>query len=155
MTSGCRITHPLWRCELLDLENIAIFLKFGRLRLWSLCENLKSARVCRARLQAGTLESMRCPPEGGLYMNENRFGFPTGGGPEDRPREEYGASPPASLSLRRPWRAPVAVGQSRRSFRGVLWRSEGKTICLCPRRAGWLVHSSRGCSRNIPSQKPS
>ena len=38
----------------------------------SLCENSKLPRFCSARLQAGTLESSTCPPEGGRYMNRNR-----------------------------------------------------------------------------------
>src|SRR5271169_1380797 len=38
----------------------------------SLCEISKLARLCRARLQAGTLKSSRCPPEGGRYTNQNR-----------------------------------------------------------------------------------
>src|ERR1700674_1112071 len=29
-------------------------------------------RSCSARLQAGTLESRRCPPEGGRYTSKNR-----------------------------------------------------------------------------------
>jgi uncharacterized damage-inducible protein DinB len=29
-------------------------------------------RFCSARLQAGTLKSSRCPPEGGRYINQNR-----------------------------------------------------------------------------------
>ena len=41
-------------------------------RLQSLCENSKLARFCSARLQAGTLKSSRCPPEGGRYMKQNR-----------------------------------------------------------------------------------
>src|ERR1700747_756545 len=41
--------------------------------LKSLCENLKLAHFCSARLQAGTLESNRCPPGGGRYMNQNRI----------------------------------------------------------------------------------
>src|SRR5579864_115959 len=28
--------------------------------------------LCSARLQAGTLESSTCPPEGGRYTNQNR-----------------------------------------------------------------------------------
>src|SRR5580704_2665036 len=40
--------------------------------LRSLCENSKLPRFCSARLQAGTLDSSRCPPEGGRYMNQNR-----------------------------------------------------------------------------------
>jgi hypothetical protein len=36
-----------------------------------LCENSKLAGLCSARLQAGTLESGRCPLEGGRYMNQN------------------------------------------------------------------------------------
>ena len=40
--------------------------------LKSLCENSKFARFCSARLQAGTLESSTCPPEGGRYKNQNR-----------------------------------------------------------------------------------
>jgi len=40
--------------------------------LKSLCENSRLPRFCSARLQAGTLESTRCPPEGGRYMNQNR-----------------------------------------------------------------------------------
>jgi len=41
--------------------------------LQSQCENMKLARFCGARLQAGTLESSRCPPEGGRYMDQNRI----------------------------------------------------------------------------------
>src|SRR5271157_5958477 len=41
-------------------------------RLQSLCDNPKSTRSCSARLQAGTLESSRCPPEGGRYIIQNR-----------------------------------------------------------------------------------
>jgi hypothetical protein len=33
-------------------------------------ENSKLARFCSARLQAGILESSRCPPEGGRYKNQ-------------------------------------------------------------------------------------
>ena len=40
--------------------------------LQSLRENSKLPRFCSARLQAGTLESCRCPPEGGRYTNQNR-----------------------------------------------------------------------------------
>jgi hypothetical protein len=40
--------------------------------LKSLCVNSKVARFCSARLQAGTLESSKCPPEGGRYMSQNR-----------------------------------------------------------------------------------
>src|SRR6266700_3738461 len=40
--------------------------------LKSLCENSNSPCFCSARLQAGTLESSTCPPEGGRYMNQNR-----------------------------------------------------------------------------------
>jgi hypothetical protein len=40
-------------------------------RLKSLCENSKLPYFCSARLQAGTLESSRCQPEGGRYMNQN------------------------------------------------------------------------------------
>ncbi len=44
---------------------------FRRSGLQSLCENSKSRHFCSARLQAGTLESTRCPPEGGRYMIQN------------------------------------------------------------------------------------
>ena len=40
--------------------------------LQSLRENSRLAPFCSARLQAGTLESRRCPPEGGRYMNQYR-----------------------------------------------------------------------------------
>jgi hypothetical protein len=40
-------------------------------RLKSLCGNSKWTPFCSARLQAGTLESSRCPPEGGRYMIES------------------------------------------------------------------------------------
>ena len=47
--------------------------KYGKAGgLKSLCENLKLAHFCSARFQAGTLESSRCPPESGHYMNQNR-----------------------------------------------------------------------------------
>jgi hypothetical protein len=39
--------------------------------LESLSENLIVAHFCSARLQAGILESSRCPPEGGRYINQN------------------------------------------------------------------------------------
>ncbi len=38
----------------------------------SVRENQESARSCSARLQAGTLESSTCPPEGGRYINQKR-----------------------------------------------------------------------------------
>ena len=41
-------------------------------RLQSLCDNSKFEQFCRARHQAGTLKSSRCPPEGGRYNNQNR-----------------------------------------------------------------------------------
>jgi hypothetical protein len=42
--------------------------------LKSMCENCDLPRLCSARLQASTdtLESARCPPEGGRYTNQNR-----------------------------------------------------------------------------------
>ena len=40
--------------------------------LLSVRENQESARSCSARLQAGTLESRTCPPEGGRYTNQNQ-----------------------------------------------------------------------------------
>ena len=40
--------------------------------LKSLCENSKLPRSCRACLQAGNLDSSRCPLEGGRNMDQNR-----------------------------------------------------------------------------------
>ena len=44
----------------------------GIQELKSLFENSQLARSCSARLQAGTLGSNGCPPEGGRYRNQNR-----------------------------------------------------------------------------------
>jgi len=38
-------------------------------RLESLLEASGLAHLCSARLQAGTLDSSKCPPEGGRYMS--------------------------------------------------------------------------------------
>src|SRR5216683_5480712 len=53
-------------------RDINPFRTFWRAGLQSLCEISNSARICSARLQAGTLESSRCPPEGGPYMTQTR-----------------------------------------------------------------------------------
>jgi DsbC/DsbD-like thiol-disulfide interchange protein len=41
--------------------------------LLSVCEKSDLPGSCSARLQAGTLESTRCPPESGRYKNQNRI----------------------------------------------------------------------------------
>jgi hypothetical protein len=46
-------------------------MRFRRSGLQSVCENSGSADFCSARLQAGILNSSRCPPEGGRYINQN------------------------------------------------------------------------------------
>jgi len=51
------------------LQSRRLALQIGGLQC--LFEDSKLAGFCNARLQAGTLESSRCPPEGGRYMNQN------------------------------------------------------------------------------------
>ena len=40
--------------------------------LQSVHEYQESARSCSAHLEAGTLESSTCPPEGGRYINQKQ-----------------------------------------------------------------------------------
>ena len=40
--------------------------------LKSPCKKSRSARFCCASLQAGIVDSSRCPPEGERYMDQNR-----------------------------------------------------------------------------------
>ena len=40
--------------------------------LKSLCENLCAKRICSVGLQADTVDSSTCPPEGGRYIDQNQ-----------------------------------------------------------------------------------
>src|SRR5258706_15536864 len=70
-------------------------------------------------------------------------------GPEDRQKEESEASMKACPSLRKLCWAQAVEAQSPHSFPDAPWHSGGKMPYRYLRRAGWRVHSSRGCSRNI------
>src|SRR5216684_2310084 len=41
-------------------------------RLQSLCCNLRAKRFCSVGLQADTVDSSTCPPEGGRYIDQNQ-----------------------------------------------------------------------------------